>query len=71
MVVAERLDGNTMARAKKPSQDQLAGLFRTIIAGVGGYYVAKGKIDPAELEVIAGSASIVSAGIWSYISKNR
>ena len=58
-----------MAKAKKPSQDQVAGLFRTLIAGIGGYYVAKGKIDPTQLEMIAGTASVLGAGVWSYIAK--
>ena len=60
-----------MAKPKKPNTDQVAGIFRTLIAGVGGYYVAKGKIDPTQLEMIAGSASVIGAGLWSYISKNR
>lgn len=55
----------------KPSTEQTAGLFRTLIAGVGGYYVAKGKLDPVQLEMIAGSASILGAGIWSYMAKRK
>lgn len=57
-------------KPKKPSTDQVSGLLRTFIAGVGGYYVAKGKLDPTQLEMIAGTASVLGAGIWSYISKH-
>lgn len=54
-----------------PTTDQVSGLFRTLIAGIGGYYVAKGKIDPTQLEMIAGTASVLGAGIWSYASKRK
>lgn len=49
--------------------DQVAGIVRAIIAAAGGYFVGKGLIDSANVEVIGGAIATIVTAVWSVWSK--
>lgn len=57
-----------MSMSKK-QQEQLYGIFRTLLATGAGYAVAKGKLDPATAETLVGVGTSAGVLIWSVMSK--
>ena len=53
------------------SKDQMYGIVRAVAAAAGGYFVGKGTIDGATMEIIAGSVATLVAAIWSVWSKKQ
>lgn len=51
------------------SGEQIGGIVRTILATLGGIAAAKGYLDSATWQVIAGAAASVVVAVWSYKSK--
>lgn len=51
--------------------DQIAGIVRALIAGLGGAAVVAGKADPVAVETVAGAASILGAAGWSILAKRK
>jgi len=51
------------------NQDQVAGLVRTLLASLGGYFVGKGFISSDNLTAIAGLVGPLVAAVWSFSSK--
>ena len=49
--------------------EQIWGIARTILAAVGGYFVAKGVIDANTLTTILGAVGSVFIAVWSVVSK--
>ena len=49
--------------------DQVWGIVRTILAGVGGYFVAKGTVDANTVTQILGGLGTVFVAVWSVFSK--
>lgn len=48
---------------------QVAGIVRAVLAAAGGYAVAKGLVDPTQLETLIGAVLTIGAAVWSVISK--
>lgn len=53
------------------SKEQVAGIVRAVAAAAGGYFVGKGTIDGATMEIIVGSVATLAAAIWSVWSKKQ
>lgn len=51
--------------------EQVAGIVRALIAGLGGAAVASGKADPATVETIAGASAMLGAAGWSIWAKRK
>ena len=51
------------------SGEQIAGIVRTILAAGGGYLAAKGYLDAATWQTIAGAVATVIVAVWSVKSK--
>lgn len=51
--------------------EQIAGLVRTIVAAIGGYFAVKGIGDAELWTAIAGGAATVGAALWSFLSKPK
>lgn len=51
--------------------DEVAGVVRALLAGLGGAAVASGKADPTTVETVAGAASVLAAAGWSVWAKRR
>lgn len=49
--------------------EQVWGIIRTIGAAVGGYFVAKGKIDNETVTAILGGLGTVFVAAWSWLAK--
>lgn len=49
--------------------EQVAGVVRAILAGVGGYFVGRGLIDSANVEIIGGAIATIVTAVWSVWSK--
>lgn len=49
--------------------EKIWGVVRTILAAIGGYFVARGKIDNETLMQILAGAGTLFVAIWSWISK--
>lgn len=52
-------------------KEQVTGLARHILTGVGGYAVAKGHIDQSLLVEIVGVLSSVIGLVWSIFTKDK
>jgi hypothetical protein len=50
---------------------EIAGLARALVAALGGYLVARGQIDAATVEIVAGMAATLATGAWSIWEKRR
>lgn len=50
-------------------KDQLFGIVRTVAAFGFGFLAAKGTIDGAMAEALAGAVATIAVGVWSVISK--
>lgn len=53
------------------SKEQIAGIVRAVAAAVGGYFVGKGTLDGATMEIIAGSVATLATAIWSVWAKKQ
>ena len=51
--------------------EQVGGIVRTILAGIGGVAVSKGLIDDATMLSIAGALGTIAVAVWSVIAKRR
>lgn len=51
------------------NSEQIGGIVRAVVAAAGGYLAAKGMLDAATWQIIAGAAATVVVAIWSYKSK--
>lgn len=49
--------------------EQLGGIARAVIASAGGVLAARGWLDAATWQVIAGAVATVIVAVWSYKSK--
>lgn len=49
--------------------EQIWGVVRTILAGVGGYFVSKGVVDGAFVDAIVGGIGTIFVAVWSFVSK--
>ena len=52
-------------------KDQIAGIVRAVVAAVGGYFIGKGMVDAANVEIIAGSLATLVTAVWSVLSKKE
>jgi len=48
--------------------DQVNGLIRTALAGVGGFAVAKGWVSNEVWQWLLGGAFTIGPGVWSWLS---
>jgi len=53
------------------SRDQIGGIVRALVAAAGGYWVGKGAIDGATMEMIAGALATLATAIWSVLAKKK
>jgi hypothetical protein len=53
------------------SSDAIMGIVRAVLAGLGGYLVAKGVIDEATLNTIIGAVITLITAVWSVASKRK
>lgn len=53
------------------TNEEVAGVLRALLAGLGGAAVASGKADPMTVETIVGAASVLGAAGWSLWAKRR
>lgn len=53
------------------SKEQILGLVRHIITFIGGILVARGKIDPGQIETIAGIVATVAGFLLSLMSPEK
>jgi hypothetical protein len=51
--------------------EQIWGIVRTILAGLGGFAVAKGYVDDGTLQSVLGGAGVVFVAIWSWVAKKN
>lgn len=51
--------------------DQVGGIVRAILAGIGGYFVSKGVIDESTVTTIVGGLATVITAVWSVWSKKK
>ena len=49
--------------------EQIGGIVRTVLAAAGGYFAAKGYLDAATWQTIAGAVATVIVAVWSVKSK--
>lgn len=49
--------------------EQMNGIIRHILSGVGAYLVAIGKLDPEQTELWIGAIMAIVAVVWSYRAK--
>jgi len=49
--------------------EQIGGIVRTVLAAAGGYLAAKGYLDAATWQTIAGAVATVIVAVWSVKSK--
>lgn len=53
------------------SGQQVAGIVRAVVSGLGGYLVGKGLVDADTVVSVAGAASTVAMALWSVYSKRQ
>ena len=53
------------------SADEIGGVLRTILASLGGIVAAKGWMDAATYQIVAGTAVTVVTAVWSIIQKRN
>lgn len=52
-------------------KQQIFGIVRTVAAFGFGYLAAKGVIDGATAEALAGAVATIGVAVWSVISKKK
>lgn len=55
----------------KLTQEQIFGIVRHIMTGVGAILIAKGKVDESAWTLVTGSVLGVVGIVWSVLSKNQ
>lgn len=58
-----------MSEQASPTQDRVLGVVRHILTFAGGYAVAKGYIDEANIEAVIGAVITVAGTVWSILAK--
>lgn len=53
------------------SGEQIAGIVRAVVSGLGGYLVGKGLVDANTVVSVAGAASTLVMAYWSVRSKRK
>lgn len=53
------------------TKEQVGGIVRAVAAGIGGYFVGKGTLDGATLEIIVGAVATLATAIWSVWAKKQ
>ena len=53
------------------NKEQLFGIIRTVAAFGFGYLSAKGTIDCATAEALAGAVATIGVAVWSVVSKKK
>ena len=53
------------------NKEQLFGIIRTVAAFGFGYLSAKGTIDGATAEALAGAVATIAVAVWSVTSKKK
>ena len=53
------------------NSNELGGIVRAVVAGVGGYLVGKGYVDQATVEQVAGALGVLAVAVWSVVQKRR
>ena len=51
------------------TNEQLAGIIRTILAALGGALVARGYVDAETATTVGGAITTIAVAIWSHRSK--
>lgn len=51
------------------SKEQINGIIRHIVGGIGAYLVGRGKLDPEQVELWIGLVMAALAVFWSYQAK--
>ena len=51
--------------------NEIGGIVRAIVAGLGGILVAIGYTDEQTVAVVAGSLATAGVAIWSIVAKRR
>lgn len=52
-------------------KQQVFGIIRTVAAFGFGYLAAKGTIDGATAEALAGAVATIGVAVWSVVSKKK
>lgn len=50
------------------NRDQVWGYARAVLAAVGGYFVAKGKLSMDDLNTVIGAVGVLFVAVWSHFS---
>jgi len=50
---------------------EVGGIVRAVVAGLGGILVAVGYTDEQTVSLIAGAAATLGTAVWSVVSKRR
>lgn len=53
------------------NSDEVKGIVRTLLATLGGYFVAKGVVDAETVSAVSGAAASVAVAVWSVRSKRK
>ena len=53
------------------NSDVIQGLIRHVLTIIGGYFVAKGQLDPTAATTIVGGLSSLIGVVWSIKSKSQ
>ena len=67
----KKLINNKKQIIMKLSKNQVEGIVRHILTGVGGVLIALGVLEEAILTEAIGIATTVTGVIWSIIDKNK
>lgn len=53
------------------SQEQIAGIVRHFLSGIGAVLAAKGVVDESGVQLLIGAGVAVVGVIWSFVSKKK
>lgn len=53
------------------NKEMIWGVVRTMLAGVGGYFVAKGKLSADDVNTILGAIGTLFVAGWSIADKKK
>ena len=51
--------------------EEVGGVVRTVLAALGGYFVAKGLVDAATVTAVAGAVGTLVVAVWSVKVKRK
>lgn len=60
-----------MSEESNPVKDRVMGVVRHILTFAGGYAVAKGYLDEANIEAVVGAVVTVVGTVWSVMAKKK